>query len=124
MSKQFGIPLRYNNKLELAKRFLDIYLAIKPPKTNWVGRATEGLAYFLAFGYSNKTLERLTSCFKDGEITKNYATVLVSKMKSNGYLVIDPTTHKKRLSDELINCQKMLFEKEVRTFTIGFIKNE
>lgn len=124
MSKQFGVPLRYNSKIELARKFLGILFIIKPPDpSNWVERATEALAYFLVYGYSKEGEEKITQNLSNS-ITKSYARVLVHMLKKNGYIVIDNKTHTKRLSDEMIQCREQLFKNNVRVFSIGFMKNE
>lgn len=123
MAKQFGIPLRFDNKIDLAKNFLEIYMVAKPPKNTMVKRAKEALAYFLVYGYSKEGEENLkfslSQAVKDG-----YVRVIINMLKSNGYLVIDKENHQKRLSDELLYCQDQLFKKRNRTFTIGFIEKD
>jgi len=49
MAKQFGIPVKYENNLDLAKKFVDVYLAVNPPKSNMHIRAREALAYYLVW---------------------------------------------------------------------------
>jgi len=107
--------------MDLAEKFLDIYLTIKPPKETMVGRAKEALGYFLAYGYS-KDKEKLLSTALSKPINNGYIRVIVNMLKNNGYIVIDSSNHNKRLSDELLFCRKELFESNKRTFTIGFIQ--
>lgn len=124
MSKQFGVPLKYSSKIELARKFLDILFIIRPPDPDhWVEKASEALAYFLVYGYSKEGEEMLRQCLSNN-ITKNYARVLVHMLKKNGYIVIDNKTHTKRLSDEMLQCREQLFKNNVRVFSIGFMKNE
>lgn len=124
MAKQLGIPVRYDNKLELARKFLRILFTINPPNIkHWVEKASEALAYFLAYGYSKENENLLQQCLSDN-ITKNYARVLVHMLKKNGYIVIDKKTHTKRLSDEMLRCREQIFIKNERVISIGFIKNE
>ena len=122
MAKTFGIPLKYTSKIDLAKKFLDIYLVVKPPKENIVERAKEALAYFLAYGYSKESEKKLQSGLSQ-KIQNSYVRVIMNKLKVNGYIVRDQKNHQKRLSDEMLNCQKEIFKNNKRTFTIGFIQN-
>jgi|GEM_PF-2239267 hypothetical protein len=123
MAKQFGIPLKFDNKIDLAKSFLQIYMIAKPPQHTLVERAKEALAYFLVYGYSKEGEKSLTFSLSQ-QIKNSYVRVIINMLKNNGYLIIDPKTHKKRLSDELLNCQEQLFKKRNRIFTIGFIHTD
>lgn len=123
MPKQFGIPLKYNSKLELARYFLDIYFIVKPPKHDLVDRAKEALSYFLVYGFSKDSEESLRFALSKN-VKSNYIRVILHMLKKNGLVVIDDKVHKKRLSDEMLYCQKLLFKENVRTFTVGFIEDK
>lgn len=122
MSKQFGAPLKYSNKIGLAKSFLEIYMLAVPPKNSMVERAKEALAYFIAYGYDKDKEKNLQYCLSSN-VKDGYIRVIINKLKENGYIVKDNKTHQKRLSDEMLYCKEQLFDKNVRTFTIGFLKD-
>ena len=119
MAKLFGIPLKYKNKLDLAKKFLDIYFVVKPPKDTMIEKTQKALAYFLVYGYSKDNEKMLKDVLG---VNNGYVRVIINMLKKNGYITKDEKNHQKRLSDEMLNCSQQLFLNERRTFTIGFIK--
>jgi len=119
MAKLFGIPLKYKNKLDLANKFLDVYFIVKKPKDTMVEKTKKALAYFLVYGYTKENEKTLKEVLG---VNSGYVRVIINMLKKNGYIITDNKSHKKRLSDEMLNCSKQLFEKQTRTFTIGFIK--
>ena len=81
MAEQFGAVKKFSSKLDLAQKFLDIYLVIKPPTENLVSRAKEALAYFLAYGYSKDKEKQLENALSK-KIKSGYIRVIVNKLKS------------------------------------------
>lgn len=121
MSKKFGAVSKFSSKFDLAKRFLEIYLSIFPPKDKLGIKAKEALAYFLTYGYSKEKEKNLQNSLSE-KMKYNYVRVVINELKRNGYIVIDEENHQKRLSDPMINCREQLFKNNQRTFTIGFLK--
>jgi len=121
MAKQFGIPVKYENNLDLAKKFVDVYLAVNPPKSNMHIRAREALAYYLVYGYESKS--DIKTMFSD-QIDDGYMRSIKSLLRKNGYLIKDKYNQRKgHLSEEMIGCAKQLFENNQRIFIVGFIKD-
>ena len=121
MAKQFGIPVKFSNKLELIKIFLDLYLAVKKPKEKMYERAKEALAYYIVYDYNAETIEDMESALN---IENSYIRTINTKLRKNGFLIkSDKNKHNSYLSDEMLSIRKHLIDKKTRAVTIGFLRN-
>lgn len=121
MAKQFGIPVKYKNKLDLATRFVEVYLAANPPKSSMHKRAKEALAYYLVYGYESKS--DIDDMFSD-QINEGYMRTIKTLLRKNGYLIKDDRNkHRDHLSEEMKMCAEQLFKNNQRIFIVGFIQD-
>lgn len=121
MTTQVSVPAKYNDKLDLIQKSLEIYRIVRG--IHFTQRDMDMIALCFLFDINDPTFnDKLLGANIDINSVE-HIQLLKSRLKKKGFLVQDSRSSKKKyLEPGLAYLKKAVMENEVLEFNIKFLK--